>query len=177
MKKPIELFKEWTQNPSDDPELDIFFKNKYADQLIRSILYHEANDNYFLQYGYYTLKKSDIVSTNEDGSIFVNDKITNLFNKISMNEIVKNHVQKNTYLLMNNRNGYYKIGRSINILKREKTLQSEDPDISLISSTPIDIEFELHQKYKDKHIRGEWFSLNESDVKDIIDRFNTITPM
>lgn len=73
------------------------------------------------------------------------------------------------YLMLNHRNGLYKIGRSNNPKKRESTLQSEEPEISLIlqfSGTP-DTEIALHQQYSNKRIRGEWFKLDTSDVEAI----------
>jgi hypothetical protein len=72
-----------------------------------------------------------------------------------------------TYLMLNNRNGYYKIGRSVNPKYREKTLQAEDPDVSLIWKVAKNIEKKLHRTYSEKRIRGEWFSLTHNDVKAI----------
>ncbi len=62
---------------------------------------------------------------------------------------------------------YYKIGKSDSPLKREKTLQSEKPTIQLIyyfESYDNDEKI-LHQKFKDKRIRGEWFNLDENDIE------------
>lgn len=70
-----------------------------------------------------------------------------------------------TYLMRNNRNGYIKIGRSVKPQFREKTLQSEEPDIELLAVTDRDCEKQLHKKYKDKRVRGEWFDLSEDDIK------------
>lgn len=83
---------------------------------------------------------------------------------------VKRKQQTQIYLMKNNRNGYIKIGRSVNISYREKTLQSQDPDIELIFSFPGTIKDEtfLHGKYADKRIRGEWFSLSQEDIEQII---------
>lgn len=70
------------------------------------------------------------------------------------------------YLIFNNRNGYFKIGRSKNPIKREKTLQSEEPDLELLFYKEADmrIEYELQKYFKTKHIRGEWFKLNIQDI-------------
>lgn len=70
------------------------------------------------------------------------------------------------YLMRNKRNGYYKIGHSSNPSYREKTLQSEEPEVELewyIQGTTDDEKY-LHEEYANKHIRGEWFSLSERDV-------------
>jgi len=82
-----------------------------------------------------------------------------------------------TYLIKNKRNGLYKIGRSKNPLKREKTLQSEEPDILMIKVWDGNIERDLHIKYKDYRIRGEWFKLSKSQVKYICTNYErSITP-
>ena len=73
------------------------------------------------------------------------------------------------YLMVNSRNGHIKIGTSTNPRYREKTLQSEEPKIGIIAIWRCNkkIEKELHDMFKDKRIRGEWFKLNFRDLKDI----------
>jgi Meiotically up-regulated gene 113 len=71
------------------------------------------------------------------------------------------------YLMLNKRNNYIKIGRSKNPSHREKTLQSDEPDIELIvawAGTPI-MEKELHRLFHKKRKRGEWFNLQLNDIK------------
>ena len=70
-----------------------------------------------------------------------------------------------TYLIKNRRNGFYKIGRSKHPLKREQTLQSEEPDIVMVKTWDKDIESLLHKDYKDYRVRGEWFELSKAQVK------------
>lgn len=70
-----------------------------------------------------------------------------------------------TYLIKNRRNGFYKIGRSKDPLKREQTLQSEEPDIVMVKTWDEDIESLLHNDYKEHRIRGEWFELSKAQVK------------
>jgi hypothetical protein len=71
------------------------------------------------------------------------------------------------YIMRNNRNGYCKIGFSEEVEHREKTLQSEDPDIELVLSIAgtARLERELHQKYHSKRLRGEWFTLSDGDIE------------
>lgn len=74
------------------------------------------------------------------------------------------------YLIKCLKTGKYKIGRSVNPIFREKTLSAESPEIETIFVSPLTTlrsEKELHKKFKGKRIRGEWFSLNESDVEQI----------
>ena len=64
------------------------------------------------------------------------------------------------------RNGAFKIGRSITPEKRERTLQSEVPEIVMRFSIPADEAHEkhLHDYFEGKNMRGEWFALEPSDL-------------
>lgn len=77
-----------------------------------------------------------------------------------------------TYLMLDSNTGYIKIGRSVNPKKRETTLQSEKPNITLLKTCDSDIETKLHKIFKDKRVRGEWFSLSKEDINYIVDTFN-----
>jgi len=73
------------------------------------------------------------------------------------------------YVMIDKNTGLYKIGRSKNPTIREKTLQSEKPTIELMlywSGFTNDEKF-LHEKYRDKRVRGEWFSLDYIDIESI----------
>lgn len=74
-------------------------------------------------------------------------------------------LESKTYLMKNSRNGMYKIGKSINPSRREKTLQSEEPMIKIVKTWNYDIEKTLHKKYSKQRIRGEWFKLSYIQVK------------
>jgi hypothetical protein len=78
------------------------------------------------------------------------------------------------YLMKDETNGYYKIGISNKPEYREKTLQSEKPTIVLLSAKEYPtriiaeaIESALHKAFESKRIRGEWFELDEKDVREI----------
>lgn len=77
-----------------------------------------------------------------------------------------------TYLMLNERNLYIKIGSSRNPVIREKTLQSEEPEITLIAVSfeggGVLLERELHRRYAEKRLRGEWFNLSAEDVEQLI---------
>ena len=73
------------------------------------------------------------------------------------------------YLMLNRRNGYFKIGKSKNsrtLKNREKTLQSEEPDMIIVGLWIVKENYEkiLHLEFKDKRLRGEWFKLEEIDL-------------
>jgi len=107
-------------------------------------------------------------------SVIINKKISNAFNAIkeSIAEDNKKYEQlqevKKTYVMLDNKNGCYKIGVSNNPTYRESTLQSEKPYISLIMTKEDNIEKELHNKFNNKRIRGEWFSLSQEDLNDLL---------
>ncbi|MEJ1934040.1 GIY-YIG nuclease family protein, partial [Nostoc sp. NIES-2111] len=78
------------------------------------------------------------------------------------------------YVMLNTRNGLYKIGASNNASFREKTLQAEDPSVIKIkekafSSRELAFSQEnaLHKIFKLKRTRGEWFQLEQEDLHKI----------
>lgn len=70
-----------------------------------------------------------------------------------------------TYLMKDCQNNLYKIGKSINPERRERTLQSEKPNIKLVKVWDNDIEKKLHKIYDKQRVRGEWFNLNQVQVR------------
>lgn len=78
------------------------------------------------------------------------------------------------YVMIDKNTGYYKIGRSKNPEKRERTLQSEKPTIEMLFNRDARVkdEKELHNMFSDKRVRGEWFDLNGSDLSKIKKYFN-----
>ena len=79
---------------------------------------------------------------------------------------------RKTYLMTDSETGATKIGRSINPPKRERTLQAEKKEISLLMVCDKDVEKQLHKQFETKHIRGEWYNLSENDINDIIKQYN-----
>ena len=68
--------------------------------------------------------------------------------------------------------GVYKIGISNKPKHRERTLQSQEPDIELLKVKAFpsrvsarNVESTLHTQFREKHLRGEWFELNDDDVE------------
>lgn len=75
---------------------------------------------------------------------------------------------------------HYKIGSTINLATRMKSLQTSSPnDIELIYSTKaenyMDLEFNIHAELTKlgKHVRGEWFDLDAKDLKYVRGIFDT----
>lgn len=83
--------------------------------------------------------------------------------------IFKNKADRFTYLMIDTRTGKHKIGRSKRPDARERTLQSEVPQIKLIAfcHESVVTEFELHRVFSAKRVRGEWFDLSKKDVLQI----------
>ncbi len=77
------------------------------------------------------------------------------------------------YLCRDGRNGLVKIGFSTEPKFREKTLQSEVPEVQMLFNFPgtMALEKELHRKYQAHRVRGEWFSLTENEVETLRQQF------
>lgn len=76
------------------------------------------------------------------------------------------------YFMQNKRNKFVKIGFSKNPQVREKTLQSEEPEIELIGAIPGNVQFEkeLHLAFAIVRVRGEWFDF----PPEIVENFRSI---
>ena len=70
------------------------------------------------------------------------------------------------YLMRHERNLLVKIGRSKTPLGRILTIQSEEPEVTMLFYIPglARVERELHLEYADKRVRGEWFRLTDGDI-------------
>lgn len=82
------------------------------------------------------------------------------------------------YLIVDENSGLTKIGRSIDPKFREKTLRSEEPNCKIIWISDLvekKQEKVIHNYFKEKRIRGEWFSLTDFDVKFIKENYYGLT--
>jgi hypothetical protein len=82
---------------------------------------------------------------------------------------IDNNLLEYVYLMVNTETSLIKIGFSKNPEYRERTLHSKEPSVFLIASWNVEKkkEKELHLKYKEKRIRGEWFRLTMKDLVEI----------
>ena len=80
------------------------------------------------------------------------------------------------YLIKNKRNGMYKIGVSVDPLRREKTLQSQEPDIKIVKiwDDKAAMERWWHDYFGEHRVRGEWFRLNPSQIRFMIHKMNEL---
>jgi len=76
------------------------------------------------------------------------------------------------YVIRDTIRGFHKIGQSKNYLTRFKTLKSANPCVEVVLAYSGIFEdegwFHEHFTRKGKHIGGEWFELNESDIEEIL---------
>lgn len=77
-----------------------------------------------------------------------------------------------TYLFKDSINNYIKIGKSVDYLKRYNLLITINPNIDVLFVINNDVERELHEKYKNKRIYGEWFNLTEKDIINIKKKYH-----
>lgn len=96
-------------------------------------------------------------------------EISNIITSANMN--LSN---QKTYIMKDSSTNLIKIGKAINPKYREKTLQSEKPTISLFAVCEDNIESELHKKFEDKRVRGEWFNLTDNEINVILKDYKFI---
>lgn len=72
--------------------------------------------------------------------------------------------------------GYHKIGKAVDVLKRINGYKTHNPVFKIILILGFDCERYLHRKFLNKRFRGEWFTLNDIDIawiessKDVIEK-------
>jgi len=80
---------------------------------------------------------------------------------------------KPTYVYIIQINEFYKIGMAVNLKKRINQFYSYSPyEIIVVMlqvfpnrSDAAGFEADLHRKFADKRVRGEWFKLSEEDIQ------------
>lgn len=156
-----------------------YFNGIYYLSLNKFLDFHDTTDlRFYVIMGSAHTSRIEILFEDDYGYWISHIAIEALISVIKGKYIEESRLDKNiksdfkTYLILNNRNKYVKIGKSLNVLKRERTLQSEEPDLTLIYYTDEDVETELHREYKHKRLRGEWFNLSEKDIDDIVINYN-----
>lgn len=84
----------------------------------------------------------------------------------------REYKKQKCYIMIDASTNYVKIGKSQNPGHRERTLQAEKPTIKMIHVFEDDIEKELHSKFNDRRLRGEWFDLSENEVNELIELYS-----
>ena len=83
---------------------------------------------------------------------------------------VKNKSKPKTYIMLDEYTGYVKIGYSINVEFREKTLSAQFPKIKTIKIFNKNIEKVLHRKYHQYRLRGEWFDIPDYHLNNLLNQ-------
>ena len=98
------------------------------------------------------------------------DEMTTSFinSLIQTNTIVSG---QKTYLMYDDVTQKFKIGKSYDPYKREKTLCSDRCSIYLVAYCDYDIESVLHSMYSENRVKDEWFNLSTKQVSWIIEYF------
>ena len=184
----LQLKKETKAKSSD------LIKTKYSDiiELLNKpncyILKHIQHKGFIVKYYFISTELKNKIDTYKEwikfkygyfgNDLFYNPNNNKLFTRQFINNKIKKKRQKinildnsKTYIIKDNSNNTYKIGKSKNPLKREKTLQSEKPNLKLIKIFENNIEKELHELYKDCRLRGEWFKLNNVQLEYICKKY------
>lgn len=165
----IILFFSWFIAGEFRGENAIFLYNGYIDLLSK----------YLESIGYSVITKSDLLALEkkfDEGSLFAANGVflrdlkeidfyRDLF-KFNYSSFSVESEKQYVYLIFNQKNGYFKIGFSKNPLKREKTLQAEEPEIALLKIWKKDMAFEksLHKRYFKQKVRGECFKLTLTEL-------------
>ena len=76
-----------------------------------------------------------------------------------------------TYLMYDDITQKFKIGKSYDPYKREKTLCSDRCSMYLVAYCDYDIESVLHSMYSENRVKDEWFNLSTKQVSWIIEYF------
>lgn len=82
---------------------------------------------------------------------------------LSIKKIEKKEDKIKTYVLTD-KSGLYKIGRSEEPFKRLSQLACGNTTARICCVIDSNIETKLHQKFKAKRVKGEWFKLNKEDL-------------
>jgi len=171
------------RNKQDTAEKSAFinvnYNQEHEETLLKSLslfyLYQETSGDYYSD----VCKKAKNIIQNSFKPYHINDlyeqidrleKENNRLKSYNSRPLIyqRENIKPKCYLMIDEATGLVKIGKSINPENRERTLQSEKPTIKMIHYFDNDIERELHNKFRDKRVRGEWFRLDMNEVSEII---------
>lgn len=84
-----------------------------------------------------------------------------------------------TYIYIIKCKNLYKIGISERVKKRFQTFNTSNPfELELIFFHPVKlariVEKDIHHKFSEKRIKGEWFKLNKKDLNSIMSELKEI---
>ncbi len=126
------------------------------------------DDKFFKENVDYEIVKTKVYSNTLTDYMVTLDMAETIKNKYK----IKREKNKPNKIYIFKANKYYKIGKCNNVKRRVKQLQTGCMfDIEILDYFEVTdatkTEKELHEKYKHKQIKGEWFKLTKKDVMDI----------
>ena len=124
-----------------------------------------------------TFSEALILNAKQQAEIEKNSKVLNSIEDTSQISIrgsfkTKRILKYKTYLIKDTLNGVFKIGKSINPLRRLTILRLSNKHLELYAVSELNVETKLHHKFSEMLIEREWYSLSDSDLKDIISEFD-----
>jgi hypothetical protein len=123
--------------------------------------YMDVNDEFV-----YVIKDTIVVNH------LITKMITEAFSTCPDLTETKHFNASKTYIMHDPSLRLFKIGKSKSPTAREGTLQGERPTIELIATLDADIELSLHDRFKSRRKRGEWFDLSWNEILDLIKEMN-----
>ena len=165
IKEWLKLNDEEEYNTKDWKAESEYYKSEYED--LESKCEYWKNQCKKLNVGKDSYKALLDMVTEEENE-YTNIRKSFINSLIQTNTLVSG---QKTYLIYDDITQKFKIGKSYNPYKREKTLCSDRCSINLVAYCDYDIESVLHSMYSEYRVRGEWFSLSTKQVSLIIKYF------
>ena len=106
------------------------------------------------------------------------DTILNMFKLKVIDSVLPEYKGKKSYvyIIKNLDSGNLKIGVGSDPVKRLKQLQTgSDSELSLVytsflCSNAFSLENDVHNRFKEFHVRGEWFKLSEKEIINYLEK-------
>ena len=106
------------------------------------------------------------------------DTILNMFKLKVIDSVLPEYKGKRSYvyIIKNLNSNNLKVGVGSDPLKRLKQLQTgSDSELSLVytsflCSNAFSLENDIHNRFKDSHVRGEWFKVNEREIINYLEK-------
>ena len=96
------------------------------------------------------------------------NEVRKLFAEIRSRMVFSSSSTKWTYIIYDKTSGLSKIGISADPLRRQRECRTFRPNSFLFLLHTSNLEHELHRRFKDRQVEGEWFELKEDDFNDLI---------